>query len=165
LSVTTVPATTRRLAAALHLQASRAYTLVQGADRDVVHAALDGFLAAPAASTYLRASRLVAHAVRAACRERLGQSGAERAFQRGLSAIQTQVGPELAGELAGLPVDARAGHRLTALAHLLGAHRELAGRALAATRELRERLGYQSGGREPAQPVRARRRPTRAKNM
>jgi hypothetical protein len=65
-----------------------------------------------------------------------------RLFHRGLAALRAARGldPAHAVALAQLPADARTGQRLLALARLIEAHAELAGRAAAAFREIRRKL-------------------------
>jgi hypothetical protein len=80
--------------------------------------------------------------LRAACTARLAENTAERVVLRGRQALRRvpHLDESLATALEDLPIDARTGQRLLALAQLLDVHHELAARARAARIELRRRL-------------------------
>jgi hypothetical protein len=101
--------------------------------------AIDSFVAQPVAAPYLAAMRVLQQLRRQAQRARTVSTLAERSRQRGLETLAAvpSVGAELAAALQALPVDARTGQRLQALAALLDAHRELASRVRRAEAERR----------------------------
>ena len=107
-----------------------------------IDAALAGFVAAPAPSTYLAAVR---HLAQVRQRTLLACSAAptmERARQHGLQALREVPGfpGSLVDRLETRPAGPRTGHRLTALASLATAYPELAVRVAADTSEMRRRL-------------------------
>jgi hypothetical protein len=93
-------------------------------------AAIDEFVARPSPSRYLRAARLIYQAAAAARGSRLDEAVAGRAHAQGLERLRASglLDPARGEALAAYPVDRRAGHRLSALAMLLDAHRELTAR-------------------------------------
>jgi hypothetical protein len=105
-------------------------------------AAIDAFVAAPKPVTFLAASRALGQARRAHALRHLHGTHADRSFRRGLEAVRAVPGLDDAHSqlLARLPVDARTGRRLLALAQLLEVHVELSGRAAAQARALRRKL-------------------------
>ena len=138
-------------AGALVRQVARVLRLVPAAERDAVLAPIDAFLAAPRGDTFIAASRALAALQRAHATRKLLALHDDRLFRRGLDAVRgvSGAGPAYADVLADLPMDARTGQRLLALAQLLEAHAELTGRAAAAFREIRRKL-------EPSAPPSAR---------
>lgn len=134
-----------RLAAALLGAAKRTFHAVgrDGEARAAVATAVKTFTERPAPATYLAAVRALAGARRAAVLRRFDSATDERLFARGLEALRQVRGLDapVIDRLAALPRDARSGRRLVALALLLETQLELAGRASAAVRALRERIG------------------------
>jgi hypothetical protein len=138
-------------AAALLRQVARVLRLVPEGEQAAALAPLEGFLAAPRADTFVAATRALAQLTRAHATRRLLSRHDDRLFRRGLDAVRgvAGAGPDYAEVLADLPMDARTGQRLLALAQLLSAHAELTGRAAAAFRAIRRKL-------EPSAPPSAR---------
>jgi hypothetical protein len=131
------------LARALLPRAISAFTLVPASERGPALAALDRFLAGPAPSTYLAAARHLRKAERAAALGKNGGVTLGRLYDEGVTLLRDVPGlpPELLNEMTGaLPIDARAGRRLSALAELLGSYCELLGRVAADTDEMRRRM-------------------------
>ena len=131
------------LAAALLPRAMAAFAVVPPADRGTSLAALDQFLAAPSPAKFLRAARLLDEARRAATVNQAARTTVGRLFAEGTDMLRAVPGlpAEITAQLAAeLPVDARAGRRLTALATLLQGYEELLGRVVADTEEMRRRL-------------------------
>jgi hypothetical protein len=144
---TPVDADTAALARALLPRAIAAFTLVPELDRGPALAAIDRFLAGPAPSTYLAAARELRTAERAAALRKNGGATMSRLFGEGMTVLREVPGlpPELLDEMtANLPLDARSGRRLTALAELLGGYCELLGRVAADTEEMRKRMKRRS---------------------
>ena len=104
-------------------------------------AALDAFLAGPGPARYLAAVRVLAAEERTAARHRLERGGAGRAFADAVLALEASgLDAETVRLLTDRPAAPGLGVRLEALAALVTAHRELAGRAEAATQALRRKL-------------------------
>jgi hypothetical protein len=137
-----------RLARALLPIAHRALSLPAAHDDENTLAeaydALDGFLAVPVASRYLRATRalraLSLHRRRSVELGRLARRSIDAQLER-LARAGTDV-----DELRSLPADPRAGRRLQALAALLEAHRAVAVR-VRAPEKLRAKVVVQKSGR------------------
>ena len=132
-----------------------------------VLAALDAFLAAPGAVTFLAASRALDRAHRDQRLAELGRGAAERSFARALLRLATvpSVDTALLSALQGLPVDPRAGARLAALAALTEAHSVLEARVAGQTENLRRQLAFDRAlvDDQPARRIRsAPSRPARA---
>jgi hypothetical protein len=131
------------LARALLPRAIAAFTLVPEIDRTPALVALDQFLAAPAPATYLSAVRTLRATERAAALRKNAGPTIDRMFAEGTTLLREVPGipPALVDEMtANLPVDARAGRRLSALGELLGTYCELLGRVAADTEEMRRRM-------------------------
>jgi hypothetical protein len=131
-----------RYARTLLRQASQAFPV---ASRERVVAALpvlDEFLAAPGPLTFLSASRVLTVLKRDARTTRMAVRVADRVFARGKVSVARVVGVDAAtlDALSGLEVDPQAGARLHALAHMLTAYQELAGRSEAAKAALRKQF-------------------------
>jgi hypothetical protein len=141
-----------RYAVALLGQVRHALRSVPPADLGEAFAALDGFVATPRGDTYLAAVRALRAARARQASARLRGLHAGYLFRRGLEAVRALpgAGPGHAEILADLPMDARTGRRLLALAQLLEAHAELSGRAAATFRELRRKLEAASPKATPA---------------
>jgi hypothetical protein len=136
-------ASTGAFARALFRELHRA--LSGGGERahlDAALAAVDGFLAAPGAGSFLAASRELRRARARHASDTIAALHDGRLFRRGLDAMRALPGldPADVDTLAELPADGRTGHRLLALAQLIEAHLELSGRAAAAFREIRRKL-------------------------
>lgn len=109
--------------------------------------AVDAFLVAPTAATFLRASAAFTRARHDRACSALSNRLAGRHLER---ARRTVAGLEsldavTRGALCGSPADSRAAARLHALAHMVTAYQELAGRAQAATLELRRQFALKKG--------------------
>jgi hypothetical protein len=132
-----------RLAAALLPRAAAALKVLPIEERGIALAAIDQFLEAPTPARFLRAARELGQAHRTAALAAAAQPTVDRMFAegitslRGVPGIQSEVITQLE---AYLPVDPRAGQRLTALALLLGSYEELVGRVVADTEEMRRRM-------------------------
>jgi hypothetical protein len=122
---------TARLARALLVEAARVLPTLAGEARGEALAAIDAFVARPLPSGWLRATRTLRALRRRARGERNLRTLAARSFARGLERLAALplLDDETRSALAALPVDAGAGRRLEALAALVAAHQELAGRA------------------------------------
>ena len=133
---------TAAFAEALLHQVDRALASVPAAELEHALATVDAFLAAPRAETFLTATRALRLARARRASDTLTSLHDDRIFRRGLEAMRALPGldPEQAAALGDLPVDARTGKRLLALAQLIEAHLELSGRAAAAFREIRRKL-------------------------
>jgi hypothetical protein len=130
-------------AAALLPRAIAALEVVPDADRGAALAALDQFLTAPGPAAFLRAIRVLDQARRTARLNQAARTTVGRLFDEGMDLLRAVPGlpAEVTAQLAAdLPVDARAGRRLTALATLLQGYEELLGRVVADTEEMRRRL-------------------------
>jgi hypothetical protein len=133
------------LAGALLRRAVATFRVVPPEQREPALAAIDAFLADPTPAR-LVASSAVLGAVRRAAESKAARATiARHGFERGLASISAVPGvPEaIVQALQNVVVDARTGARLEAIAALLIAHRELAGKAAAETLALRRRLGYE----------------------
>jgi len=131
------------LAAALLPRAIAAFAIVPPAERGPALGAIDQFLAAPSPSRFLRASRLLSEARRAARLNDAARTTVGRLFAEGMDQLRTVPGlpAEVVEQLAAdLPMDAHSGRRLGALATLLQGYEELLGRVVADTEEMRRRL-------------------------
>jgi hypothetical protein len=119
-----------RLARALLVEAARALPSLDGDARGAALAAIDAFVAAPLPSRWLHATRLLRQLRRRARGERNVVTLAGRSFARGLERVRAEplLDDDARQALAALTVDAGAGRRLEALASLIAAHQELAGR-------------------------------------
>ena len=105
--------------------------------------ALDRFCASPAPAAYVAAARALAAAQRDLLIERIAGSGLRRRFAAGLESLRAcdAVDQTTVDRLAAdLPIDARAGDRLAALAALAATWDELAGRVATETERMRQRL-------------------------
>lgn len=114
-------------------------------------AVIDGFLHAPTPSAFLSAYRVLEQARRRAVIEGAGRGVFQRAFADGLVALRgvSSLPPPVIDILTGhLPVDARAGERLQALAALAGAYQALSAR-VAADGDRRRRLWKNFPRRRP----------------
>jgi hypothetical protein len=106
-------------------------------------AALDGFLAAPGPASFLRAARQLKEAQQAAAVAKHGRSSLDRLLAEGATRLAAVPGlpAAIAKEIIStLPLDARAGRRLTAVALLLETYEELQSRVATDTAEMRQRL-------------------------
>jgi hypothetical protein len=109
---------------------------------EALRESVERFLAAPAASSFLAAVRIVEQHRRRVEVERAGRGVLRRSFEDGAEALAAAPGipAALVSRLAtALPVDLHAGDRLRALAALASAHHALAARVsadLAARRRL-----------------------------
>ncbi|MFO0580092.1 MAG: hypothetical protein U1A78_39465 [Polyangia bacterium] len=147
------------LARSLLRRAVSAFEKVPPDARGPALTALDGFLARPGPSTYLRAVRVVAEAHREWSVRQVRAARAGYALARGLATVRRELGPDAAEVLAVLPADDRAGLRLRALALLASAHRELAGRVAGSAEQLRRQLALakeRTAQGAPAAPPRRR---------
>ena len=131
-----------RLARALFTHALAAFRVVPVEERGPALGAIDRFLAVPGPARFLAAVRLLGQARGRRQVETAAGTTLERAFADGLAAVRAVAGlpAELTERLAALPVDARAGRRLHALAALAQAYEELGARVAADTDEMRRRL-------------------------
>jgi hypothetical protein len=138
-----------RYAEALLRQVKLALRTVPEDELGPAFAALAAFIAEPRPDTFLAASHALHDARYGRAARRLMAAHDGRLFRRGLEALRAVPGvdPAHAEVLARLPMDGRTGQRLMAVAQLLEVHIELAGRAAAASREIRRKLGT------PAKPV------------
>jgi hypothetical protein len=130
-------------ARALLPQAVAAFSLVPPEDRGPALAAIDQFLALPSPASFLRASRQLNEARRAARLARAASTTLGRLFGEGMALMRTVPGlpAEVTQRLANdLPMDARSGRRLAALATMLKGYEELLGRVVADNEEMRQRL-------------------------
>jgi hypothetical protein len=132
-----------RLARALLGQAAATFRVVPDGARGGALAELDRFLAAPAPATFVAAARVLRDVRRSALIERTAGSTMRRAFTDGVAALRAVPGlpsPLVDRIVSDLPVDARAGQRLLAVAALARAYDELASRVAADSDEMRRRL-------------------------
>jgi hypothetical protein len=154
---TVAPPQTARLARALLVEAVAVLpTIAAGEARDTALAAIDAFTAQPSPSGWLRATRTLREIGRRARGEHTLRKLAARSFARGLERVTALLDEETSQTLAALPVDAGAGRRLEALALLVAAHQELAGRvreADATQRTLKAEIAT-----APSKPAERRRR-------
>jgi hypothetical protein len=134
---------TSRLAAALLRLAQRTLEATPAGEHEEVLATIDAFVAAPSAATNVASTRVLHELRRRHVTRKLLANSDDRLFRRGIEAVRQVPGlpVEQADTLANLPMNARTGQRLLALAQLLEVHRELQGRAVAAGREIRRKLG------------------------
>jgi hypothetical protein len=130
------------LARALLARAHPALLAIPGDARGPALEALDQFLAAPGPAAFLRATRVLGVERRRALLARSAQSTLRRSMADGLAALRAVPGlpAPLLDRLERLPVDARAGRRLQALASLAQAHEELAGRVASEADDMRRKL-------------------------
>jgi hypothetical protein len=145
--VSTDVATDASTGAFAHALFGQLHRALQGAPSGSEHlaeglAAVDAFLAAPGAASFLLATRALRRARSRRATDTIAALHDGRLFRRGLDAMRQLPGLDAADvdALAGLPADGRTGHRLLALAQLIEAHLELSGRAAAAFREIRRKL-------------------------
>jgi hypothetical protein len=122
-----------RMAATLFPLAVRLHRDVPAEAQTAALAALDGFLAQPSPSAFMRATRELRGAITAHRFSHATRALSGRAFGRALDRLNATdiLDEERRGVLASLPVDVRAARRLDALAALLQAHDELATRVRA----------------------------------
>ena len=130
------------LAQALAVQAVRTFRTVPEGDRGPCLAAIDGFLAAPAPSSFLAAVRALDQARQRALVDHTASTTVARGRTHGLDALRAVPGfpPRLVDRLQSLPADPRSSVRLAALTSLVTAYQELALRVAADTMETRRRL-------------------------
>jgi hypothetical protein len=137
------------LAPALLRHAVAAFAVSPEQARGPALHALDQFLAAPSPAAFLAAARVLRDLRRASLIEATAGATIRRSFADGLAALGSAgLPPELVERLAELPVEARAGQRLQALAALVRTHDELAGRVAADASDMRRRL-LESAPRRP----------------
>jgi hypothetical protein len=146
------------LARALLVEAARVLPGLDGEAGSAALAEIDAFVAVPLPSRWLRATRTLREMGRRARGERNIAALARRSFDRGLARVGTVsvVGDAAREALSALPVDASSGRRLEALAALLEAHQEVAGRvreADATRRTLKAEIAT-----APSKPMERRRR-------
>jgi hypothetical protein len=122
------------LARALARLARAAWPALDPAARVEGAAAIDGFVAAPAPSTFLAAARRLVEVRRRRRATDLSAALAERVFARGAACLAAVpfVDEAVRATLLAQPHDGAAGRRLAALACLLEAHAELAARVRSA---------------------------------
>ena len=146
-----------KLAHALLERAVHAFQIVPPEERGSSLAALDDFLAAPGASRFVAAIRVLGAASREARLRHLRTDSAGRSHQRGLAALAAvpRLDPALLEALRSLPTDEQAGLRLGALAALASAHQELAGCVEGARQAMLRDLQAATPA-PPARPRRAR---------
>ncbi|MEP6655222.1 MAG: hypothetical protein ABJA82_17795 [Myxococcales bacterium] len=131
--------------------AHAAFLVVPESARPPLCAAVDAFLRSPTPSRFLAAYRLLEQARRRAIIERAGRGVFRRALADGLAALGgvSSLPPVVLEVLTGhLPVDARAGERLKALAALASAYQELSAR-VSADSDRRRRLWKNFPRRRP----------------
>jgi hypothetical protein len=134
---------TPRLARALVGHALRALRTIPEDARGPALGALDRFLATPGPATFLRAVRVLGEERRRFVVESAGGSTLRRGLDDGLASLRQVPGlpAALVDRLAAdLPLDARTGQRLHALADLARAYEEVLGRVAADRDEMRRRL-------------------------
>lgn len=139
------------LARRLFPAARAAFLVAPEAARGPLYAALDAFMQAPAPSTFVAAHRVLSQTRRRLVIEQAGHGVLRRGFAEGVAALRgvSSLPPSLTDALAShLPLDARAGDRLTALAALAGAYQELSAR-VAADGDRRRRLWKTAPRRRP----------------
>ncbi|MBI4511765.1 MAG: hypothetical protein HY698_19180 [Deltaproteobacteria bacterium] len=147
----------RPLARALLMHALQVLPLLPSDPREESLRAIAGFLASPGASTFLCASRTLQAARRSQALGRLRATTGVNLFQSGLRALEGVAGMEhWIQSLRALPADAVTGRRMTELAQLLAVHEELASRAAASAREIRQRLARPPTGQAVALRLRRR---------
>lgn len=130
------------LARRLFAVVAAAFRLVSPEARGPILSAVDGFLAAPAPSTFLIAFRVADRTRHRALIERAGARSLRRSFDDGVAALRQVSSLPAAlvdGLVAGLPRDVRAGRRLNALAALAATYQELGTRVAADTDQRRRR--------------------------
>jgi hypothetical protein len=137
------------LAPALLRHAVAAFAVSPDHTRGPALDALDQFLAAPSPAAFLVAARVLRDLRRASLIEATAGATIRRSFADGMAAVAALRLPRpLIERLAEVPVEARAGQRLQALAVLVRTHDELAGRVAADASEMRRRL-LESAPRRP----------------
>jgi len=137
------------LAPALLRHAVAAFAVSADDARGPALDALDQFLAAPPPASFLAAARVLRDLRRASLIEATAGATIRRSFADGLAAVgAVGLPPALVERLTEVPVEARAGQRLHALAVLVRTHDELAGRVAAEASEMRRRL-LESAPRRP----------------
>lgn len=122
--------------------AHAAFGVVPEAERGRLCEAIDQFVLAPAPSTFLRAFRVLDDGRRQAVLGSAGRAVLRRAFSDGVALLRevSSMPPPVVDVLADrLPVDARAGERLRALASLASTYQEVSAR-VAADSDRRRRL-------------------------
>ena len=105
--------------------------------------AIDRFLAAPGPANFLAATRQLKEAQQAAALAKHGRGSLDRLFAEGATRLRSVPGlpAAIASEItANLPLDARAGRRLAAVAMLLESFEELQSRVATDTAEMRQRM-------------------------
>jgi hypothetical protein len=129
------------LAAALLRHAVAAFAVSADDARGPALDALDQFVAAPSPAAFLAAARVLRDLRRESLIEKTAGATIRRSFADGLAAVGgLGLPPALVERLAEVPVEARAGQRLQALAVLVRSYDELAGRVAAEASETRRRL-------------------------
>ncbi|HEY0707702.1 MAG TPA: hypothetical protein VGG33_12945 [Polyangia bacterium] len=131
------------LARALLPRAVSALRTLSPDDRGPSLAAIDGFLAEPGPASFLRAARLLREAQQAGALAKHGRGSLDRLLAEGavrLKAVPGLPAPIASEIIATLPLDARAGRRLAAVAMLLETFEELQSRVATDTAEMRQRL-------------------------
>jgi hypothetical protein len=152
---------TAALAQVVLVAAARAFPALDGADRERAWEAIDELVAAPTAAGCLRATRRLRALGRRARSEASWRRLAERSLGRGLERVRqvpALAAAEAAEMLATLPLDARAGRRLEALAILIEAHQHLAARLREAAAARRALIEVGLTADPPARERRRRRR-------
>jgi hypothetical protein len=138
------------------------FRVVPPEERAPAITALDAFLADPSPAQLVASCAVLGRLRRAAEQRGPRATIARHRFEHGLAALAAVPGidPAIVETLRSIDVDARTGARLEAIAALLVAHRELAGRAAAETLALRRRLGYDESAPlpSPTSPARSSRR-------
>jgi hypothetical protein len=151
-----------RLARVLIVEAAAVLPGLEGEARAEALAAIDDFAECPLPSRWLGATRTLRTLGRRARGEHNLRLLAARSFARGLERVAalSLLDETTRAALATLPLDAGAGRRLEALAYLVAAHQELAGRvrdADATQRTLKAEIATESAS-PPSKPSERRRR-------
>jgi hypothetical protein len=137
------PADTGALARALLDHARLAFRTIPESSREGAFAAIDRFVADPRPSLFLASVRELDELRRRGLIESTAAPTLRRGRAAGLAALRAVPGfPSAITERLehGLPLDARAGQRLQALAALASSYQGLAGQVAADTDEMRQRL-------------------------
>lgn len=138
---------TAALARALLLHARQAFRTMPEPSRELAFQAIDRFVGEPRPSLFLAAVRELDDLRRRGLIESTAATTLRRGRAAGLEALRAVPGfpAGITDRLEqGLPLDARTGHRLQALAALAASYQELAGQVAADTDEMRQRLRTQA---------------------
>ncbi len=144
--MTAAPADTAALARALLKHALVAFRVLPPTAHAAGQAAIDRFVADPRPSRFLAAVRELDELRRRGLIESTAATTLRRGRAAGIEALRAVPGfpSAITDRLEqGLPLDARAGHRLQALAALASGYEGLAGQVAADTNEMRQRLRVQ----------------------